>query len=60
MIHWRLEAAAANHLAAQSSNDRAVLARAGRELRYWQSRRSTAQVVRAPKTSSEVRFGRTV
>ena len=48
------------HAAAQAANDRAALARVGRDLRYWTSRRSTADVVGAPTNASRVQFGSTV
>jgi transcription elongation GreA/GreB family factor len=48
------------HAAAQDANDRAKLAKINRDLRYWTSRRSTAQVVEAPKDAVEVHFGSTV
>jgi transcription elongation GreA/GreB family factor len=48
------------HAAAQDANDRAKLAKINRDLRYWTSRRATAQVVDPPKDNSEVRFGATV
>src|ERR1700676_4631052 len=45
---------------AQASADRAALAAAGRELRYWTARRATARIVPAPADTSEVRFGASV
>jgi transcription elongation GreA/GreB family factor len=42
---------------AQAAADRAALAVAGRDLRYWTVRRATARVVPAPSDFSEVRFG---
>lgn len=45
------------YAAAQASADRAALAAAGRELRYWSARRATARVIPAPSDNSEVRFG---
>lgn len=48
------------HAAAQDADDRALLAKINRDLRYWTSRRATAQVVEAPKDAVEVRFGSTV
>ena len=45
---------------AQASADRAALAAAGRELRYWTARRASAHVVPAPADRSEVRFGASV
>jgi hypothetical protein len=54
--------AAANeaYAAAGASADRAALAAAGRDLRYWSARRATARVVPAPTDHSEVRFGTSV
>jgi len=40
--------------------DRAVLAAAGRDLRYWSARRASARVAPAPADHSEVRFGTSV
>jgi transcription elongation GreA/GreB family factor len=48
------------HALAQSANDRAAQARIARDLRYWTSRHSTAQVIRGPKDTALVRFGCTV
>jgi transcription elongation GreA/GreB family factor len=45
---------------AQASADRAALAAAGRELRYWTARRATARLVPAPADTSEVWFGASV
>ena len=48
------------HAAAHDADDRMKLAKINRDLRYWTSRRSTAQVIEAPEDASEVRFGATV
>jgi transcription elongation GreA/GreB family factor len=48
------------HTEAQEANDRARLAKTNRDLRYWTSRRATAQVVEPPKDATEVHFGSTV
>jgi transcription elongation GreA/GreB family factor len=48
------------HAKAQAAADRAAIAAAGRDLRYWTARRETAHVVPAPKAPSEVRFGTSV
>ena len=48
------------HIAAQEADDRAWLAKINRDLRYWTSRRATAQVVEPPRDAAEVRFGSTV
>jgi transcription elongation GreA/GreB family factor len=41
----------------QASNDRAALATLSRELRYWTSRRASAQVVARPTNPTKVEFG---
>jgi transcription elongation GreA/GreB family factor len=48
------------HAQAQAENDRAALARTSRDLRYWTSRRTTAQVVSPPIAGGEVQFGSTI
>lgn len=48
------------HAAAQEADDRARLAKINRDLRYWTSRRATAQVMEPPTDASEVHFGSTV
>jgi transcription elongation GreA/GreB family factor len=45
------------HALAQSVNDRAAMARIARDLRYWTSRHSTAEVVHPPNDAAVVRFG---
>jgi len=45
---------------AQGANDRGALAHAGRDLRYWTARRSTAQVMASPEGTDKVQFGSTV
>lgn len=45
--------------AAQKAEDRAALARASRDLRYWLARRANAELVE-PHRTKEVRFGSTV
>lgn len=42
---------------AQHETDRAGIARASRDLRYWTQRRSTAQLVEPPKAPTKVAFG---
>jgi transcription elongation GreA/GreB family factor len=42
---------------AQTSDDRADIARTSRDLRYWSHRRATAEVVQPPSDASQVRFG---
>jgi transcription elongation GreA/GreB family factor len=56
-IEHALAAACEAFAAAQASADRAAIAAAGRDLRYWSARRATARVVPAPADHSEVRFG---
>jgi len=48
------------HAAAQEADDRPRLAKINRDLRYWTSRRATAQVVEPPRDATEVHFGSTV
>jgi transcription elongation GreA/GreB family factor len=59
-IERALAAASEAYANAQASADRAALAAAGRDLRYWTARRATARVVPAPFDRSEVRFGTSV
>ena len=46
--------------AAIAKNDRTAMAATQRELRYWNARRSTAQVVEPAADKSKVHFGATV
>ena len=48
------------HGAAVAADDRAALAASARELRYWNARRASAQVVKPPDRPSEAAFGTTV
>ena len=48
------------HAAAHNADDKPLLAKINRDLRYWTSRRATAQVVDPPENSTEVHFGSTV
>jgi transcription elongation GreA/GreB family factor len=59
-IEHALAAASEAYAAAQALADRAALAAAARDLRYWSARRATARVVPAPTDYSEVRFGTSV
>jgi transcription elongation GreA/GreB family factor len=45
---------------AQASGDRHALARAARDLRYWDARRASARLVAPDETSEVVQFGSTV
>jgi transcription elongation GreA/GreB family factor len=59
-IDGELAAARIAYAAAQKSNDRAALASASRDVRYWSSRRATARIVAPPQDQDQVRFGATV
>jgi transcription elongation GreA/GreB family factor len=60
MIEAELARLHTEHAAAQDADDRAWLAKINRDLRYWTSRRATAQVIEQPKDRTEVHFGSTV
>ena len=60
MIEAELARLHLEHTAAQEANDKARLAKTNRDLRYWTSRRATAQVMEPPKDAKEVHFGSTV
>lgn len=60
LIDAALARLAQEHAAAAAANDRATLARAARDLRYWSARRASAQVVPPPKDCNAVHFGCTV
>jgi len=49
-----------DHAAAQDADDKALLAKINRDLRYWTSRRATAQVAAPPRDTKQVHFGSTV
>jgi transcription elongation GreA/GreB family factor len=59
-IEAALTAAQDAYASAQATGDRAELASASRNLRYWTARRSTAVVAPEPEDNSVVRFGHTV
>ena len=48
------------YAAAQAASDRGALARIARDLRYWNARRSSAQVVPPPTNARAVQFGSAV
>ena len=60
LIEDALAHAQSEYAKAQAENDRAALARSGRDLRYWTARRSSAQLIAAPNGADEVQFGSTV
>jgi transcription elongation GreA/GreB family factor len=55
-----LNAAREAHAAALATQDRAAVAHASRELRYWSARRASARVVPDPTDTTQVRFGSSV
>lgn len=63
-IEAELAAARAAYGAAQVEGgiaaDRTAMARATRNLRYWQARRASAQLTEPPPEDGKVQFGRTV
>jgi transcription elongation GreA/GreB family factor len=59
-IEAALVAAQAVLAAGQASGDRAAIANASRDLRYWSARRATANVVSAPAENTRVRLGHTI
>ncbi len=60
LIEDALSRAQSAYAKAQAENDRAALARSGRDLRYWTARRSSAQLIASPSDKAEVQFGSTV
>lgn len=61
MIEARLAALHADHAAAHDRKDKPALGATNRELRYWTSRRATAQLMPPPeKKADTVQFGATV
>jgi transcription elongation GreA/GreB family factor len=59
-IEAAVAAAQAAHAAAEAAGDRAAMAQASRDQRYWNARRATARVVPDADDSAEIRFGSTV
>jgi transcription elongation GreA/GreB family factor len=57
LIEAEVARLSAEHAAAQASSDRAAIARASRDLRYWAQRRSTAEVMAPPPDAKTVQFG---
>jgi transcription elongation GreA/GreB family factor len=59
-IEAELAAARDAYAAAHGSEDRAGMARASRDVRYWNARRATARVLLPSEDAREVRFGSSV
>jgi transcription elongation GreA/GreB family factor len=59
-IEAALATAQAAYGTAQTAEDRAAMAQASRDLRYWSARRASARVVPDAEDATEVRFGGTV
>jgi transcription elongation GreA/GreB family factor len=59
-IEAAVAAAHSAHAEAEAAGDRAAVAQASRDQRYWNARRATARVVPDPEDSAEIRFGSTV
>ncbi|WP_375414762.1 transcription elongation factor GreA [uncultured Bradyrhizobium sp.] len=59
-IETAVAAAQAAYGAAQAADDRAAMAQAARDLRYWTARRATAHVVPDTDDTAQVRFSGTV
>jgi transcription elongation GreA/GreB family factor len=59
-IETELDRLQREYEAAQAAGDRALVAKAARDLRYFTSRRATAQVVGPPRDAERVQFGSTV
>jgi transcription elongation GreA/GreB family factor len=57
LIEASLARAQEDYAAAQAAADREALASSGRELRYWQQRRASAELVPVPADSETVHFG---
>ena len=60
LIEAELKRAQEALAAAQAADDREAIARASRDMRYWDARRATAHVVAPFEDTSQVRFGHTV
>lgn len=60
LIEAELARLGQEHAAAMVAKDRQALAKTARDLRYWNARRATAQVIAPPADCGEVRFGCTV
>jgi len=60
LIEAALEVARRSYAEAQAEGDRDRLASAGRDLRYWNARRATAQLRGAEPAADIVQFGHTI
>jgi transcription elongation GreA/GreB family factor len=60
LIQAALDEARRNYGEAQAAGDRENLASAGRDLRYWNARRASAQILAADPDIAGVQFGSTV
>lgn len=60
LVETRIETLEAELKAARAADDKPLLARVNRDLRYWKQRRSTARVVPPAAGPDVVRFGVTV
>jgi transcription elongation GreA/GreB family factor len=57
LIEDELARASAAYADAQAKSDRDALGKIGRDLRYWQQRRASAQTIPRPDAPADVRFG---
>jgi transcription elongation GreA/GreB family factor len=57
LVEARIAALATELAAARGADDKALLARVNRDLRYWTQRRATARVVQPAAMPDVVRFG---
>jgi transcription elongation GreA/GreB family factor len=60
LIEAALEAARGAYAKARAEGDRDHLASAGRDLRYWNARRATAQIRASEPNADIVQFGHTI
>lgn len=60
LVEARIAALDAELKAARTADDKALLARVNRDLRYWKQRRATARVVPPIRQPDSARFGVTV
>jgi len=57
LIEAELKRLHKEHAAAHDADDKPLLAKINRDLRYWTSRRATAQVIEPPQDATAVHFG---